>query len=373
MEGGVPSGTIIRDSALLPDDVSMSSRTDEPVWCRRHLESVTVHGDRILVTGWVFSRDAGALKSVAPPGTARVPSLEIEASPDVAEAFPKSDGAGRCRFRLALTLEAGATARAILVLMRPVFERGTGRTWSVGHGMLLPPKKFVRRVGGGAEVGLEFLDYFIDYGRLAEEDAVLDLGSGTGRMAIPLQQFLSSAGRYFGIDVDKGLIRWCQKNIQKHDRRFEFLHVPARNDLYNPRGRMDVTQMSLPIPSGAVSFAFATSVFTHLRATHAEHYLRELGRVLRSGSRLLMTAFLIDPDSEKEREVSSGEPRFHRLDSKTWTNHSEVPENAIGFEAAILDEWASQGGLTLERTLPGAWRAGDEDASYQDILVYSKR
>lgn len=350
----------------------MNSMSDEPVWCRRHLESVSVHGDRILLTGWVFGRDAGALKNVAPVARARLLSFDIEASPDVAEAFPKFEGAGRCRFRLAISVESGSSDRAILALMRPEFERSHGRIWSVGHGMLPPPRKFVHRVGGGAEVGLEFLDYFIDYGRLDEAGTVFDLGSGTGRMAIPLQQFLSSRGRYVGIDIDQALIRWCQKNIQEHDPRFEFLHVPARNDLYNRRGSMDVTQLSLPVPTGSVSFAFATSVFTHLRAPHAEHYLRELGRALRPGGRLLVTAFLVDPDSEREREVSSSEPRFRRLDPKTWTNHPEVPEKAIGFEAETLNAWASQGGLNPERTLSGAWIAGEDGYSYQDIQIYLK-
>jgi len=30
-------------------------------------------------------------------------------------------------------------------------------------------------------------------------------------------------------------------------------------------------------PTGGASFSFATSLFTHLRAAHAEHSLRELG------------------------------------------------------------------------------------------------
>lgn len=351
----------------------MSTRTDETVRCKRHLEEVSIDGDRIHLTGWVFSKDAGELLRVdletRPAGAARVRSFDLSDSPDVGASFPESDGASRSRFRL--TLARVAETPALLVLMRPVFERGTGRTWSVGHGLLSPPRKFVHRVGGGAEVGLEFLDYFIDYGRLGGESSVLDLGCGTGRMAIPLQPFLSSGGRYLGIDVDKALIRWCQKNIQKRDPRFEFVHVPARNDLYNRRGRVDVTQLSLPLASGSASFAFATSVFTHLRAPHAEHYLRELGRALRPGGRLLITAFLVDPDRERDREVSSGEPRFRRLDSVTWTNHDEVPENAIGFEAGTMNEWAAKGGLALERTLPGSWIAGEDGHSYQDILIYS--
>ncbi len=293
-------------------------------------------------------------------------------SPDVADVFPTFEAAARCRFRLVLSVEPERLNRSFLAILHPVFERGVGRTWSIGNRLQSPPQEFVARVGGGADVGLEFLDYFLDFAKLSEDDTVLDFGCGTGRMAIPLQMFLSETGRYVGIDVDQRLIAWCKENIQEKDGRFEFLHVQARNDLYNPDGRLDVTEMALPVRTGSTSFAFATSVFTHLRAEHSEHYLRELGRVLRPGGRLLMTAFVVDAALENEDRGPTSELTFEKLDSETWTTDPALPERAIGFRLETLNRWASSGGMTLVRILPGTWVGGAEGHSYQDILVYSK-
>jgi len=86
-----------------------------------------------------------------------------------------------------------------------------------------------------------------------------------------------------------------------------------------------------------------------------------------------MTAFIVNPDPKRIDEASSPEPKFCKLDAKTWTNHPELPEKAIGFEAETLNEWSSKSGLELERTLLGTWVGGYDGYSDQDILVYSKR
>jgi SAM-dependent methyltransferase len=176
-----------------------------------------------------------------------------------------------------------------------------------------------------------------------------------------------------GIDVDRRLIDWCKKNIQAKDSRFQFLHVPARNDLYNPRGRVEMTQLSIPVGTADVSFAFATSVFTHLRAAHADHYLRELGRTLRTGGRLLVTAFLVDPVVSTPPDKFSPGMEFKAIDAETWTTDLALPERAIGFRLGTLERWASAGGLTLVKVLRGSWIDAEDGYSYQDILIFVKR
>ena len=350
----------------------------EPLWGRRSLEDVSVVGTQCAVTGWAFARDGGELERIEvetrPAGGGSFRSLELGDSHDVSAAFPNDAPPDRCRFRVVLSLEREATSDGMLFLLRPVFAGGAGRVWSVGHGLLSPPREFLDLVGGGRDVGLEFVDYFLDFAGLTVDDALLDLGCGTGRMAIPLQKILSRRGRYIGIDVDSRLTDWCKEKIQANDDRFQFRHVPVRNEMYNPGGRLDPATASLPVETAQASFAFATSVFTHLRASHAAHYLRELGRCVRVGGRLLMTAFLIDPaGTETSGRSSSSTLRFRRYDAETWTTDPRLPETAIGFAPATLERWASRGGLALERVLPGNWLARDDGYSYQDILIFVRR
>jgi SAM-dependent methyltransferase len=348
----------------------------EPVWCRRYLEDVSVTGDRAVVTGWVFGRDVGSLRrmdvATRPSDKFRIDSFEVADSTDVTAAFPEARPADRCRFRLVLSVQDAAILSPFVVMLKPVFDGGVGRTWSVGHGLPSPPNEFIARVGGGTDVGLEFLDYFVDFGNLLADDVVLDLGCGTGRMAIPLQRFLAGNGRYIGVDVDAQLIDWCKENIQAQDRRFEFVHLPARNNLYNPDGRVETTEVALPILESSISFAFATSVLTHLRAAHAAHYLRELGRVLRPNGRLLITAFLMDAASLDAVQTSTADLVFRALDSEMWTTDVALPEKAVGFRRETLNRWAAAGGLAPATQLRGTWAAGRDGYSYQDILVFRK-
>ena len=114
--------------------------TEKPVWCRRYLESMSMLDGSAAVTGWAFGRDAGALKridaEIRPVGTGRSQSLEILSSPDVAAAFPTFAAASRCRFRLVLSIGLRETVPSFLVLLKPVFEGGGGRTWCIGNGLL---------------------------------------------------------------------------------------------------------------------------------------------------------------------------------------------------------------------------------------------
>jgi ubiquinone/menaquinone biosynthesis C-methylase UbiE len=80
--------------------------------------------------------------------------------------------------------------------------------------------------GDGAfeEIGNRFLDHFIKYGKLKRTDAVLDVGCGSGRMALPLTKYLADSARYEGFDIDKNCIQWCQENITT---RYPNFYVPA--------------------------------------------------------------------------------------------------------------------------------------------------
>jgi cyclopropane fatty-acyl-phospholipid synthase-like methyltransferase len=77
----------------------------------------------------------------------------------------------------------------------------------------MPPRSLAFVVVGDFELtSQQFLGYFRDLGALEPGDRVLDVGSGLGRMALPLTSYLEG-GSYAGFDVGREMVRWCQRTI----------------------------------------------------------------------------------------------------------------------------------------------------------------
>ena len=124
-------------------------------------------------------------------------------------------------------------------------------------------------------------------------ETVFDFGCGCGRVARQLLQQRARPNRYVGIDLHRGMIRWCDENLAPVAPGFEFRHHDVYNYSFNPdRSRPGV----LPFGEEDRSFTLvnATSVFTHLTQSQAEYYLHETARVLAPSGVFHSTWFLFD-------------------------------------------------------------------------------
>jgi glycosyltransferase involved in cell wall biosynthesis len=101
------------------------------------------------------------------------------------------------------------------------------------------PSKEMISVGEGdfKAIGEEFVQYFIELCGLKPNERILDVGSGIGRMAIPLTNYLDKNGSYEGLDIVKTEIDWCRKNISSIYPNFQFLLTDIYNKRYNIRGK----------------------------------------------------------------------------------------------------------------------------------------
>jgi SAM-dependent methyltransferase len=233
---------------------------------------------------------------------------------------------------------------------------------------LLPPEDMRATLEPFEEIGNAFLDHFLELGGLVPTDAVLDVGSGLGRMAIPLTRYLRPPGRYEGFDVLTPQVEWCRRRITPLHPHFRFQSVDVYNGEYNPFDPSAAASFRFPYADASFDFVVLASVFTHLLRDDMEHYLREVRRVLRPGGRMLATFFLRD----EERPISP-DARFTlatRLDDVTSVDDPEHPEAVVAYEERHVRALLDEDGFELAGLYPGSWTGFDEEPeSYQDIVV----
>jgi len=236
----------------------------------------------------------------------------------------------------------------------------------------LPPW-WLRDVGGGDDfeaTGQEFLNLFVQIGNLQPYDQVLEIGCGSGRMAIPLTGYLSRAGSYTGMDITKRSIVWCQRNISRRHPNFIFSHADLYNERYNPQGHYLAREYTFPFQDKSFDFVFLTSVFTHLLPQDSENYLREIARLLRQDGRGFFTFFLLNETQRSLARQGRNDVNFKYGTGPCRTRDESVPESAVAYDETYLLELLSE--CSLETCGPvhyGTWSGRQDGLSYQDILV----
>ena len=199
---------------------------------------------------------------------------------------------------------------------------------------------------------------------------ILDLGSGCGRIAIPLTAILGPEGSYTGLELSAPLVNWCSLHITPRYPNFRFVHCAVANTHYNPTGVVDPLSYNFPFGEGAFDLVIASSVFTHLLPEVAVHYLRECARVLQPGGRVFATFYFID-DAIVSRATAL---RFE----KSWGDYARVadladPEAAIGFKVEWVLEQGRLAGLELEPPIRyGSWSGRSDGYSGQDVLIFRR-
>lgn len=217
-------------------------------------------------------------------------------------------------------------------------------------------------------IGSEFLRHFVRIGGLKATDRVLDIGSGIGRMALPLTQYLDEGASYDGLDPVAEGVDWCTRVITPFYPNFRFARLDVAHPIYNPKGRLKGSEMALPFPDASMDFCFMTSVATHLPPEEVRAYAGEIARVLAPGGRLFVTAFVMD---EIGRTGRGRDPRcaFRRTPSgPDWHADPTAPFGAVAYDEGWMEGVLLETGLIDVRTRLGRWR-GIEAAHYQDILV----
>lgn len=246
--------------------------------------------------------------------------------------------------------------------------------WLKGRDSMVPPRSMIFVGGGGFEqTGQEFKKYFIELANLQPDARVLDVGCGIGRMAVPLTAYLSAKGEYWGFDIVKRGIVWCQKRISSRFGNFHFLHSDIYNKQYNKSGSVLAHDFKFSFDDEYFDFIFLTSVFTHMLPEDVEHYTGEISRVLKTGGKCLITFFLLNEESEDLIRAGRSTVDFRYRINGCLTNNKENPEDAIAYNEKFIGKLFESHGLKINPPIHyGSWCNRGTFLSYQDIVVASK-
>ena len=182
-----------------------------------------------------------------------------------------------------------------------------------------------------------FRERLVELARLKPGDAVLDVGCGTGTLAIAAKRRVGAAGTVHGIDAAPEMIERAKRKAEKAgvDVMFHTALVEA-----------------LPFPDAQFDAVVSTLMLHHLPRPIRQQCAREMRRVLKPGGRVLAVDFTT-PARERKGLIA----RFHRHGALAIRDITELLSEA-GLRIA---ESGSVGMMDLQFALATAPSAVDDD------------
>jgi ubiquinone/menaquinone biosynthesis C-methylase UbiE len=192
--------------------------------------------------------------------------------------------------------------------------------------------------------------------RLRDGDRVLDVGAGTGLIALEARRHVGSDGLVVALDVSADALRECRVLAERQ---------PSA-------ARLGVVQGSaerLPLSDGSVDAVLTRSVLIYVR--DQGRAAREIRRVLGPGGRASIFEPINSAPDEAERpwrwglDLSSVEPAHGRV--LEWMEaHWTHRESMLGFDERSLVRWFREAGFAsiklryeLERSSRGPLSRGE--------------
>lgn len=122
-----------------------------------------------------------------------------------------------------------------------------------------------------------FREKLVRLARLQPGEAVLDIGCGTGTLAIAAKRAVG-AGTVQGIDASPEMLARARDKARKADADIVFTEAPAQD---------------LPFPDAQFDVVLTTVMLHHLSRSARERCLAEARRVLKPGGRVLAVDFAV--------------------------------------------------------------------------------
>lgn len=153
-----------------------------------------------------------------------------------------------------------------------------------------------------------FRERMLDLARLEPGEAVLDVGCGTGTLAIAAKRKVGRDGAVYGIDASQEMISRASHKAGKAG-----VDVTFRKE----------TVQALSFPDGRFDVVLSTLMFHHLPKPARAQCVREIKRVLRPGGRVLIVDFRVP--AQRAKGLAS---HFHRYGGIEPSNLIGLPGEA---------------------------------------------
>jgi ubiquinone/menaquinone biosynthesis C-methylase UbiE len=140
--------------------------------------------------------------------------------------------------------------------------------WATGYDLLVWLMTFGREA--------RFRERLLRFARLRTGESVLDIGCGTGSLAILAKRQVGPAGAVHGIDASPEMIARANRKARRAGVMISFEHGAAQ---------------ALPYPDAQFDVVLSTLMLHHLPQDARGQCAREIRRVLKSGGRMMAVDF----------------------------------------------------------------------------------
>ncbi len=261
-------------------------------------------------------------------------------------------------------------ARKVYYLPVDTYEGLMGKRHS-----LQPPKGIIYTGSGDyLKESYKRLKQLKEFCDLQPHSSIVDVGSGIGRIAVPLTEYLNQEGKYEGFDVVKMGVDWCKKNITRKHPNFQFQYIPLMNDLYRSDGE-DPTQFTFPYPDNTFDSCVINSVFTHMVPEEVDHYMSEVSRVLKKGGKGIITFFIINETSKAQQNPENSFQFKYDFGHYKLMDEKVKSANVAYTEEYLQDTLLTAKGLKPIHRIHGFWSLGQrrhEEDDFQDVVFVEK-
>jgi ubiquinone/menaquinone biosynthesis C-methylase UbiE len=153
--------------------------------------------------------------------------------------------------------------------------------------------------------------------------SLIDVGCGSGRLASQVSSKFGDTVSYLGTDVVPELLAYAKANAIAS---YKFSLVE---------------ECVIPVPDGSADFVALFSIFTHLLRSEIESYMREIGRVLRPGGKLIFSYL----ELPRHAKIFAYTVMATILRRRKVENHFT--------SVRVINRWAQDSGFVVEAIMPG--------------------